>query len=360
MSRRAVPAFFHPDQLLHAPKLEWHNGASGPYPETPARAERILHALQSEPSCSVRTAVTPAPTALLQRVIDPRLLALYEVAASLPPGEEHHPTVFAKRPPPVTTGTPRLVELGAYASDTYAPLTPSTHRAVLAGAGTTYAAARALSESCKVSYALCRPPGHHASLRRFGGYCYLNQAALAAHELGRRGPVAILDIDLHHGDGTQELFWRSSRFLFVDVHRDTTEVYPYFSGAASETGAGAGLGFTVNLPLPGGTNGSHYQHVIENDVLPRVHDFKPTALVLSAGFDTYHRDPLGDFALTTEDYFGIGRRIGSLGIPTCVVQEGGYCVEDLGHNVVALLRGLLEGQALGTQGPHGSSRVVGR
>lgn len=336
-----IAAWFHPDQLLHHPTREWHDGAVTPHPESPERLQRIYEALCDEPRCTVQPTTASTPARLLASVIDPRLWSLYQLSASLPEGCELHPTVFSARPPRAVSS---LHELGAFARDTYAPLTRHTFRAVQAAADTAWSAARALSAGHRLSYAACRPPGHHASRTEFGGYCYVNQAVIAARELCKRGPVAVIDLDVHHGNGTQALLWRSSRCLLIDLHRDTTHTYPYFSGHADEVGAGPGRGHTLNLPLPPGTDAPHYLRTLHEEALHRLRAFGPVALVISAGFDTYHLDPLADFTLRTADYEQIGALLGGLGLPTCVIQEGGYYLPDLGHNAIALLSGLHAGQ----------------
>ena len=180
--------------------------------------------------------------------------------------------------------------------------------------------------------------------RAFGGFCYFNNNAIAAHYLSRYGRVAVLDIDYHHGNGTQSLFYRDPSVLFVSIHADPTDAFPYFAGFPEESGAGRGLGYNMNLALPRGTDGAHYLRVLDDHVVPALVAFAPDALVLSAGLDTYHLDPVGDFELTTEDLHEVGRRLGRLRLPTAVIQEGGYYTPDLGLNATALLRGIAAGQ----------------
>jgi acetoin utilization deacetylase AcuC-like enzyme len=191
-------------------------------------------------------------------------------------------------------------------------------------------------------YALCRPPGHHAGPDFCGGYCYLNNAAIAAQALRQGGDrVAILDIDYHHGNGTQAIFYADPDVGYASLHIDPATAYPFFAGYADETGVGAGEGTNWNVPLPHGTDQASYIAALET-LLERVCAFDPQWLVVSAGFDAYIHDPIGTFKVTTEGFHEIGCRIRPLGKPILVVQEGGYHVPDLGKNVVALLSALVE------------------
>lgn len=174
--------------------------------------------------------------------------------------------------------------------------------------------------------------------------CYFNNAAIAARTLGRRGKVAILDIDFHHGNGTQAIFWRSPSVLFASIHGDPRAYYPFFSGYAGERGVGRGAGFTLNVPLPGGCDGQGYFEVLDGPVATAIAQYAPAALIVSAGLDTFVDDPIGDFALVLADYSEMGERIGRWGLPIVAVQEGGYSTAELGPNAVALLRGLASGQ----------------
>jgi len=247
-----------------------------------------------------------------------------------------------------------LVAPGYYSFDLSAPIVAGTYRAARAAADSALTGAALLLEGQPLAYALCRPPGHHAGRDLYGGYCYLNNAAIAAQYLGTGSAldsqpptpnpqpparVAVLDIDFHHGNGTQQIFYERDDVLFVSIHADPVREYPYFAGYADERGAGAGAGFNRNFPLEAGVTNARYLAVLEQ-ALVAIADFAPRFLVLSAGFDTFGGDPIGDFALTADAYPQIGRRIAQLGLPTLVVQEGGYAVSALGENAAGLLRGL--------------------
>jgi acetoin utilization deacetylase AcuC-like enzyme len=191
-----------------------------------------------------------------------------------------------------------------------------------------------------LAYALCRPPGHHATRARYGGFCYFNNAALAAGRLAPLGRVAVLDIDFHHGNGTQEITYGSDGVMYVSIHGDPNDSFPFFYGYAGERGKGAGEGYNLNLPLSQGADWAVYQPALQR-ALEAIADHGCRALVVSAGFDTCQGDPLGGFALQPEDFQPIGEAIAALGLPTVMVQEGGYVVDLLGRCAEALVAGLM-------------------
>jgi len=231
-------------------------------------------------------------------------------------------------------------KLGYYSMDAGVPITAGTWQAVQAGADVALTGARVIAEGGASAFSLCRPPGHHAASAAMGGYCYLNNAAIAAQYLVDHGMarVAILDVDYHHGNGTQEIFYARRDVLFVSLHADPRAEYPYFLGYADEAGTGDGLGFTHNYPLPHGTAWEAYGQALA-DACARIRAFGPEAIVVSLGVDTYERDPISQFRLRREDFPGIGRQIAGLGRPTLFVMEGGYAVDDIGINAVAVLTG---------------------
>jgi acetoin utilization deacetylase AcuC-like enzyme len=194
------------------------------------------------------------------------------------------------------------------------------------------------------AFALCRPPGHHAGPRSAGGYCYVNNAAVAAERLREAGAgrVSVLDIDYHHGNGTQAVFWERGDVQVASIHADPLVEYPYFLGHADERGAGEGEGATLNLPLPWGTGFAEWAAALDR-ALAAVAGFGPERLVVSLGVDTFHGDPISRFRLDTPDYPAIGRRIAGLRLPTLFVMEGGYAVEAIGVNAVGVLEGFEAG-----------------
>jgi len=236
-------------------------------------------------------------------------------------------------------------KMGYYCFDPGTPIVEGTWEAAFASARCALTAAAWVSEGAHSAYALCRPPGHHAARATYGGYCFLNNAALAAQHLRDRGfsRVAVLDVDAHHGNGTQEVFWDRSDVLFVSIHGTPETEYPYFLGYSDERGTGKGEGFTRNFPLPRDTTWAQYGGTLDA-ALDFVAEYTPDALVVSLGVDTFEGDPISPFALQREDYPLIGRRIAALRVPTVLVQEGGYAVEDIGPNVVAVLTGFEEGR----------------
>lgn len=238
--------------------------------------------------------------------------------------------------------TNRRDRLGAYCFDTATPIVAGTAAAARAAVDIALTALDRVLAGAPLAYGLCRPPGHHAGRNLIGGYCYFNNAAIVAQALRARGAgrVAILDVDFHHGNGTQQIFWDREDVLYVSLHGDPAGIYPYWSGYAVERGGGTGEGFTLNLPLPPGTDGDAYLAALD-EALGAIRAFDADApLVVSLGFDTYHADPICNLGLVTDDYARIGAAIATLGMPAVVLQEGGYAVEALGANAVAFLDGL--------------------
>jgi acetoin utilization deacetylase AcuC-like enzyme len=195
-----------------------------------------------------------------------------------------------------------------------------------------------------VAYAVCRPPGHHAQHRFFGGFCYFNNAAIAAQYLSSRGRVAVLDIDYHHGNGTQDIFYRRADVLTVSLHGHPNIAYPYFSGFADETGEAEGKGFNLNLPLAEHTDDAGYLKALERAAAV-IRRYRPSCLVVSIGFDILKGDPTGSFTLSTRTMTEIGRRIAELGLPMLFVQEGGYNLRNLRSGVARLFQGVARGVA---------------
>jgi acetoin utilization deacetylase AcuC-like enzyme len=236
--------------------------------------------------------------------------------------------------------------LGYYAFDASTPIVAGTWDAALAAARSAMTAAAIVSEGDRTAYALCRPPGHHAARSTYGGYCYLNNAALAAQYLLDEGcrRVALVDVDYHHGNGTQEIFWERDDVLFVSLHGDPETEYPWFLGYADERGAGRGEGHTLNLPLPAGSGWSAYEAALET-ALAATRRYAPDALVVSLGVDTYEADPISSFKLAGRHYPLIGAALAGLGLPTVLVQEGGYAVAEIGSNVAGVLGAFAKGDS---------------
>jgi acetoin utilization deacetylase AcuC-like enzyme len=233
--------------------------------------------------------------------------------------------------------------MGLYSFDAGTPLTAGTWAAAEAGAACAVAAARALRGPAapRATVALTRPPGHHAGRDFFGGYCFLNNAAIAAQTLlddGGARRVAVIDVDYHHGNGTQSLFYERADVLTVSIHGDPRTEYPFYLGHADERGAGAGEGCNLNLPLPPGTGYSHWRASLMTG-LQRAGDFGADALVVPLGVDTYEGDPISGFLLASPDYLQLGRDLAAMRLPVVFTLEGGYAVVAMGVNVVNVLEG---------------------
>jgi acetoin utilization deacetylase AcuC-like enzyme len=245
------------------------------------------------------------------------------------------PATFAlRRNPQKPTGL--LGRAGYYLMDLSACIVEGTHPAALASANCALNAAETIANGERVVFALCRPPGHHAGKDYAGGYCFINNAAVAANWLSAKGKIALLDIDYHCGNGTQDIFYERNDVLTISIHADPDFEYPHYWGYADERGAGRGFGFHHNFPLEKGTDDSRYLASLA-DALDLIRKFAPKYLVVSAGMDIYADDPLGTIKVTTQGISKIGKRIASLELPTVVVMEGGYANEMLGRNVLAFL-----------------------
>jgi acetoin utilization deacetylase AcuC-like enzyme len=230
---------------------------------------------------------------------------------------------------------------GYWAFDTSSPIVAGTYRAARAAVDVALTAADLVIEGDQtVAYALCRPPGHHAARSMYGGYCFFNNAAITAESIAVRTgePVAILDLDYHHGNGSQQIFWRRGDVLYISLHADPDGQYPYYLGYADETGDGPGAGANLNIPLPPGTDDAGYLTALDR-ALEAIGSFGGSVVVVSLGFDTYAHDPICDFALSTAVYHEIGHRVAALGRRLVIVQEGGYFRPALGENARAWLRG---------------------
>ncbi|AMJ60713.1 histone deacetylase family protein [Bosea sp. PAMC 26642] len=232
-------------------------------------------------------------------------------------------------------------KLGYYLQGNSVPIGSMSWRSILSSANCALEAADAVLSGAWQSYALCRPPGHHAYADLAGGYCYLNNAALAAQYLRRRfARVAIIDVDVHHGNGTQGIFWQRGDVLTISLHADPNKAYPWHAGYAEERGEGDGSGKTLNIPLPLGTTDEDYLEALSALSKPLC-DFSPEALVVALGLDAFEKDSSDLMRITTPGFGEIGRRLGAVGIPTVIVQEGGYAVDALRSNLASFLAGFL-------------------
>ncbi len=230
--------------------------------------------------------------------------------------------------------------LGYYSFDAGASFVSGTWEAVKSSYDVALTAAGLVKNGERAAFALCRPPGHHAGSGFMGGYCYINNAAVVAQWCRDQGAprVSVLDIDYHHGNGTQEIFYARADVQVLNLHADPMTEYPFFLGHADERGEGAGEGFNVNYPMPFGTAWDAWNASLD-DACAKLAAYAPDVVVVSLGVDTFEKDPISKFKLRTEDYPRIGRRIASLGLPTVFVMEGGYAVEEIGVNAVGVLTG---------------------
>jgi acetoin utilization deacetylase AcuC-like enzyme len=238
------------------------------------------------------------------------------------------------------TGGSVDTKLARYCIDAATPITATTWAAVLASANCALTAAALIVNGERSAFALCRPPGHHAGFDSYGGYCFLNNAAIAAQYLRDRGAskIAIVDVDYHHGNGTQNIFYARADVFYASVHADPDFEYPFLAGYADETGAGAGEGANLNLPLPEGTDWEPWSQALDR-ALGGTRRFAPDALVVSLGVDTFKGDPISKFRLESEHFLRIGERIAAVKLPTLFVMEGGYAVDEIGLNTVNVLQG---------------------
>lgn len=303
----------------HNPPYEIYDGAYEPYAEKPERLTSIVRYLREN---GVKSFHNPYrfPLSHINKIHQREYAAfLRRRSGKLGKNEILYPSYFIM--------------------DTYTPIGHKTYAAAKSAVDVALTGAKYVLEGEEIAYALCRPPGHHAEYKTMGGYCYLNNASIAADYLSEHGKVAILDIDFHHGNGTQSIFYNRSDVLYVSIHADPHEKFPYSSGFENEQGHGKGLGFNKNYPLPLGTTNEQYFHTLQKS-LKDIRAFNPNFLVISAGFDTYEKDPIGGFRLTIPFYEKLGNEISKLQLPTLIVQEGGYRVEDLGKIALSFLEGI--------------------
>ena len=331
--------FWDERQRTHAPAAEFFNGALHPAAEHPGRVDAILD--------SLGTTEAPADRGMepLLRCHSADYLGFLESAHSDWRAAGREGDAFPYTFPVVARRALSLeridAKLGQYSFDTSTPITGGTWSSSYWSAQTALAALHVVLDGERSAFALCRPPGHHAGVDYLGGYSYLNNAAIAAEAAlaSGRTRVAILDVDYHHGNGTQDIFYERGDVAYASIHADPSTDYPFFWGHADESGAGDGESATLNLPLARGTTWAEYQPALER-ALEWIAKFDAELLIVSYGADTYAGDPISYFELATRDYAPMARRIAALGLPTLVVMEGGYAVDALGANVAEFLSGL--------------------
>lgn len=340
-----MKVFYSETHRRHDPPFEvFDGGLRVPYLENPERMDRILGALRDadwaeicEPS---DFGLVPIRAVHDETYLDFLASAWTDWLASEPKDSSTLiPATFALRRHPQRPKS-LLGRAGYYIMDLSACIVEGTYPAALASANCALSAAEdvfhSIAQSPSSSFALCRPPGHHAGKDYAAGYCFINNAAVAAHWLSQKGRVAVLDVDYHAGNGTQDIFYERDDVMTISIHADPDFEYPHFIGFAGERGQGRGLGFHHNFPLPAGTGDTEYLGTLDR-AIQLIREFEPVSLVVSAGMDIYAADPLGTIKVATEGIAGIGRRIASLDLPTVIVMEGGYANDALGRNIIAFL-----------------------
>ena len=337
----------------HAGRQEMFRGRMVDCHEVPQRLQHVLDELARRPVGTLAQPAADLPLdAALRRVhradyldflasawsdwiaMDPGNAALDALPSVWPLAQPH---AFRTDAPPLNFAA----RLGQYAFDSGTPLMAGSWAAAREGAACALAAAQAVLAGERAAMALTRPPGHHAGPAFMGGYCFINNGAVAAQALRDGGlqRVAVLDVDYHHGNGTQTIFYERSDVFTVSIHGDPRTEYPFFLGHADERGAASGEGFNLNRPLPRGTGFEDWFATLQN-ALQAVADFAPQALVVPLGLDTFEGDPISGFKLRSADYLQLGRAIAQLGLPTVLTFEGGYAVAEVGVNTVNVLEGL--------------------
>lgn len=339
--------FHNPLHQGHAPVHEFFRGERVPCFEKPARVDYVEEALRARGHGMLAPDVDSNP--LLAQVHAPRYLAFLQTAwqqwLALDPvanaAVQPFPSVWPVRTLRSDVEPDNFVaRLGLYSMDNGTPMAAGTWAAAKAGADAAASAAARVVQGARAAFCCTRPPGHHAGPDFMGGYCFLNNAAVAAQALRNQGArrVALLDVDYHHGNGTQSIFYDRDDVFFVSLHGDPRTEYPFYLGHADEVGEGEGTGYNLNLPLPAGTSAATWFAALEQ-ACTRIAGYQADALVISLGLDAFEGDPISRFALASSDFTRLGERLARLGLPTVFLLEGGYAAAELGINAVNVLDG---------------------
>lgn len=334
------------DHRQHFPQGEIHGGEFVTPFERPSRVEFVLAELKSRKFLDIGTP-DPIDFASVRKIHEAGYLAFLESAWSEWQAAGYRgeilPTGFPARR--MQQKVPRNIDgkAGYYALALETAITSGSWLAATASCAVAQSAQRLLSGGERSAFALCRPPGHHAAADLYGGYCFLNNAAIAAQMFIDQGAdrVAVLDVDFHHGNGTQDIFYNRNDVLFCSIHGQPEDAFPYYLGYAEETGEGKGEGFNINYPLGPGTAFAIWSEALTAG-LERIQRFGAEALVVSLGVDTFKDDPISFFKLESDDFLSIGRMIAKNGVPTLFVMEGGYAIDAIGLNTVNVLEGFVQ------------------
>ncbi len=328
---------------IHNPDKEYFMQQVIPYNDSPERIASIETSLRSISGLKWKTSDL-LDESILYGVHTKPYIEYIKKVSSLSKSESDYRTPFVIPNPSLDTAhiSRQADRVAYYALDVTSPIGGGTFNAALNSASMAYDGAKMILEgNDKIVYALCRPPGHHAESQRYGGYCYFNNACVAADYLLKSGRVTILDIDFHHGNGIQEIFYSSESVRYISIHADPSECYPYYTGYEDERGTGKGYGNNFNIPLPKKTGNTDYTKALERAAeLIKKHNTE--ILVISVGYDTYENDPVGALLLTEEYYRVVGTFLKNLGYPTLIIQEGGYMVNMLGHLAANFTIGFLD------------------
>lgn len=345
-----IITFYSQHHLKHAPQIEFLHGQNVPFFEQPVRAENLLQALQASNLITFHEPEKAIDPSIIKQAHDDGMVdylqrlcanldtvirgafSIYHMEDEVRGDNYFYESIFPPQPSD-----------NYYIYDSVSPVGAGTWQAALYSATVAVNGADAILNGVKRAFSLCRPPGHHAGRRSMGGYCYFNNAAIAAYELKAMGKVAILDIDYHHGNGTQDIFWNDPEVLFISLHADPKQDYPYYVGNAHEIGGEGASGTNLNLPLAHGSSPEQYFDALQT-AYQKIREFGASTLIVSLGFDTYKDDPIAQFQLDIPHYETIGAQIAALGLPTLYVQEGGYAFDALGRMVVSFFNGVLDGR----------------
>ena len=335
---------YSPDHILRSAKTELTGGLLVTPFECPQRVDYVLSAIKSE---QLGPIISPThwPRHLVENIHDEGYLNFLDTIWLRWTQAGHQgeaiPNIWQSRSMP-SQRIPHHIQglLGYYSLAGETSISEGTAEAAWVSAYVALTAADLIHQGDSSAFALCRPPGHHASKDQYGGYCFINNAAIAAQKLRHDGAqkVAILDVDFHHGNGTQDIFYQRNDVFYCSIHGDPMEAFPYFLGFADETGEGLGLDHNLNVPLQRGTDYALWHQALRH-ALSKIGDFKADVLVISLGVDTFENDPISFFKLKSDDFIDMGRTIANMGLPTLFVMEGGYAVEEIGTNTVNVLKG---------------------